>query len=91
MTTTDDFICFNCKQPGHFARACPNGRPAGTMQPYQKAINEIEHMQRIEGYVRLWQDGKINLHRKREAIAAENLQWYGQHITRSGIRLTHAS
>lgn len=80
--------CYICHQPGHWAAQCPNGRPAGTLQPYAKAINDIDHMQRIRGYVDEWFAGHIDMQRKRELIAAENLQWYGRPYSRNGILLT---
>jgi hypothetical protein len=85
--------CWTCGQEDHLSRECPNvshAHASGALQPYTRAGTLIEHMQRIEGYVDLWTDGKLSTRQKRQAIAGENLQWYGKPTTRNGVCLTTA-
>lgn len=35
------------------------------------------HLARIAQYVRMWQDGQLTVEEKRQAIGAENEQFYG--------------
>jgi hypothetical protein len=52
------------------------------------ASGPAEHQARIDAIVARWVGGEITVMQKRRAIAAENMQWYGQPVTRNGICLT---
>lgn len=65
--------CFRCGQPGHWADNC---------HLLSRAASEKEHTQRIQDFIDLWAEGKINTEQKRLAIGTENELWHGSNCPR---------
>jgi hypothetical protein len=86
--------CYRCGSDEHFYGDCPERSTAASMfavaMPAGRAATFEDHMTRIADAVHLWQSHQISIDAKRKAIAAENLAWYGQPVTRNGIKLTSA-
>uniref|UniRef100_A0ABD2VU02 CCHC-type domain-containing protein n=1 Tax=Trichogramma kaykai TaxID=54128 RepID=A0ABD2VU02_9HYME len=68
-------LCFKCKQPGHFARACPSGPSGPRDQQRPRYCNYCKREGHV--YARCW---------KREQ--AENLNSKPSHATDAGVTLT---
>lgn len=58
--------CFRCLDPGHWADDCPLAIPA---------TSKAEHEGRIQKFVDMWIDGRIETLRKRQLISGENEMW----------------
>lgn len=81
--------CYKCGSDEHDSRDCGTDTWRSAV-PAARAASYTDHIERIDGYVRAFHAGQISMQAKRAAIAAENLQWYGGHVTRNGMKLTRA-
>jgi Zinc knuckle len=60
-------ICYHCKEPGHFASACPK---------LMLAEGFDEHIGRIEHFTAQWHAGNLTREEKRHLISYENRLYY---------------
>lgn len=69
--------CFRCLDPGHWERDCRLSVPA---------TSKDEHMGRIQKFIDMWVDRRIDEIRKRQLISDENSMWRDVNAPKTGAR-----